>query len=265
MRFASIASGSSGNCAYVGSDRHHLLIDDGLAGKRVSGALHSLGVKPEELDAVLITHGHRDHVSGLGVFSRRYHIPLYATEGTIGEIRANESLGEIPEELFHPIADRQMFDIGDLRIHSFPVSHDAAEPVAYRVCCEGKSLAVVTDLGRADEDLIGELRGLDAVLLEANHDVRILEAGPYPYELKCRILSGRGHLCNEDAGRLLNRILHDGMKRIFLGHLSRQNNYPDLAAEAVKLEIDSGEGPYRASDFPIETADRDRMSPCVTL
>lgn len=155
--------------------------------------------------------------------------------------------------------------VGDLKIRPFKIDHDAADPVAYRVENGKKSVAVATDMGHYDEYIVENLKGLDAVLLESNHDVRMLETGPYPYHLKRRILGDRGHLSNENAGRLLNRILHDHLKKIFLGHLSRENNYPELAYETVRLEIDEGSCPYGASDFSISVASRDQMSDVVYL
>ncbi|MDD6212855.1 MAG: MBL fold metallo-hydrolase [Clostridiales bacterium] len=263
MRLASIASGSSGNCIYVGSDNHHLLIDDGISGKKVKEGLETLGVKPEELEGILITHEHIDHVSGLGVLSRRYHLPIYGTEATLRQIQGNPSLGKISEDLYHVIEKEQDFFVGDLKVHPMSISHDAADPVAYRLACGDQSAAVVTDLGEYDERIVAELQNLDMVFLEANHDVRMVQVGPYPYVLKQRILGERGHMCNEAAGKLLTRILHDGMRGIFLGHLSKENNYPDLALETVRMEITMGDCPYTASDFPIQVASRTQVSACA--
>lgn len=263
MRLASIASGSSGNCIYVGSEDCHLLIDDGIAGKRVTAGLHELDVKPEELSGILITHEHSDHIKGLGVYLRKYGLPVYATEGTIGRILEDSRLGSMPEELFHPIEKEKDFQLGDLKIHPFAVSHDAADPVAYRIESGEKRAAVVTDLGEYDERIVAELKDLDVALVEANHDIRMLQVGPYPYPLKQRILGSRGHICNEAAGQLLNRILHDGMKHILLGHLSQENNYPALALETVKMEISMADSPYQAGDFAIDVAPRNGLSRCV--
>ena len=263
MRLASIASGSSGNCIYVGSENHHLLIDAGIAGKRVTAGVEALGVKAEELEGILVTHEHSDHIKGLGVLARKYHLPIYGTAATLDYIQQSANLGKFPEGLFHAVDKETDFTLGDLTIHPFAIPHDAADPVAYRISCGEKRTAVVTDLGEYDERILGELKNLDAVLVEANHDIRMLQVGPYPYYLKQRILGDHGHLCNEAAGQLLNTILHDHMKAVFLGHLSKENNYPDLALETVKMEINVGEGPYKASDFPIRVAARDRMSPCV--
>ena len=128
-----------------------------------------------------------------------------------------------------------------------------------------KAVAVATDMGHFDQYVIDHLQKLDAILLESNHDVRMLETGPYPYYLKRRILGDHGHLSNENAGRLLNNILHDNLKKIFLGHLSKENNYAELAYETVRLEIDEGDCPYGASDFSISVASRDKMSEVIYL
>ena len=265
MRFVSIASGSSGNCIYVGSDNSHLLIDAGISGKRIEQGLNEIGIKGTELDGILITHEHSDHIKGLGVLARKFGIPIYGTAGTLEEIENNASLGTFDKELLTPVLPDVEFTAGDLVIQPFRVDHDAADPVAYRVKSGGKSIAVATDMGHFDQYIINHLQNLDAVLLESNHDVRMLETGPYPYYLKRRILGDHGHLSNENAGRLLCQILHDGLKHIFLCHLSKENNYEELAYETVRLEITEGDTPYRAEDFSISVAGRERMSRIVTV
>ena len=155
--------------------------------------------------------------------------------------------------------------MGDLTVKPFRVDHDAANPVAYRIQNDRKSVAVATDMGHYSQYTIDHLQGLDAILLESNHDVRMLETGPYPYYLKRRILGDHGHLSNENAGRLLSCILHDNIKKILLGHLSKENNYEELAYETVRLEITQGDCPYKASDFSISVASREQMSEIVTV
>ena len=265
MRLVSIASGSSGNCVYVGTDTTSILVDAGISNKRIQQGLGEIGIKGEEVDAVVITHEHSDHIRGLGVLARRYEIPIYATKETLEEIAATPSLGQFPEGLFHPVRPDVDFAVGDMELRPFTIYHDAANPVAYRVRHGRQSVAVATDIGHYDASIIDHLQGLDAVLLESNHDVNMLETGPYPYYLKRRILGDYGHLSNENAGRLLNYILHDNLKQILLGHLSKENNYEALAYETVRLEIDQGDCPYRASDFPIAVAGRDRMSEIINL
>lgn len=263
MDFCSIASGSSGNCIYVGSDQTSVLIDTGISRKRIVDGLHEIDRKPEELKGILITHEHSDHIKGLGVMSRKYHIPIYATAGTIDGIRNSSSLGQIDEDLFHTIRADGKFQIEDLEVEPFAISHDAAEPVAYRLDNGEKSVAVVTDLGYYDEKIVSHLKDLDGVLLESNHDIHMLQVGSYPYYLKQRILGNRGHLSNENAGRLLCEILNDRIKTILLGHLSRENNYEALAYETVCAEVTLGDNPYKAGDFPIAVAARDHISPAL--
>ena len=145
------------------------------------------------------------------------------------------------------------------------ISHDAADPVAYLVSDGRHRVGVVTDLGYYDADIVSHMEDLDALLLEANHDIHMLQVGAYPYPLKQRILGERGHLSNETSGQLLGQILHDGMQHILLGHLSKKNNYDELAYETVRLEISLGDNPYRGNDFPIEVAKRDRPSSLIRL
>ena len=265
MRMCSIASGSSGNCIYVGSDNSHLLIDTGISKKRIEEGLNKLEIKGDELDGILITHEHSDHIKGLGVFSRKYEIPIYATPGTIAGIKESSSLGKMPEGLLHPIKADHPFQLGELDVHPFVISHDANEPSGYRIEQGGKSVAVATDLGKYDDYTVENLKNLDAILLEANHDIRMLQVWKYPYYLKQRILGEKGHLSNENAGRLLCRLLHDNMKAIFLGHLSRENNYEELAYETVCSEVTMGDNPYKSKDFRIQVAHRDFASEAVTV
>lgn len=265
MRFASIASGSSGNCIYAGTDNTHILIDAGISKKRIESGLNEIDLSLKDIDAILVTHEHSDHISGLGVVSRAYHIPIYGTSQTIDYIKNYKSLGIIDEDLYNDITPDESFNIHDMQINPFSISHDAANPVAYRVQLGDKSVAVATDMGIYDDYTISNLEGVNAILLEANHDVRMLEAGPYPYILKRRILGEKGHLSNETSGKLLSRLLHDNLKHIFLGHLSKENNYDMLAYETVRLEINTDDTPYKADDFKIQVARRDTPSEAVLI
>lgn len=265
MRLCSIASGSSGNCIYVGDDYTHLLVDTGISKKKVEQGLLELDVKGEELDGILITHEHIDHIQGLGVFSRRYGIPVFATRGTIEGIKKCSSLGKLPEGILHEIKVDKRFRLGSLNICPFAISHDAREPSGYRIEGSKESVAVATDLGTYDSYIVKNLKNLDGIVLEANHDIHMLEVGPYPYPLKQRVMGAMGHLSNELSGRLLCDILHDGLKAVVLGHLSKENNYAELAYETVKLEVSLGDNPYRGEDIPIIVAKRDTVSDIITL
>lgn len=265
MRLVSIASGSSGNCIYAGSDNTHILVDAGISNKRIEQGLHEIGVKGQELAGIVVTHEHSDHTKGLGVLLRKYGVPVYGTRETLMEIKGQKYLGEYPEELLRPICPDVDFSVGDLELKPFSIDHDAANPVAYRIHHGRKSVAVATDMGHYNQYIIEHLKGLDALLIESNHDVNMLQTGPYPYYLKRRIMGDYGHLSNENAGRLLCCILHENLKKILLGHLSKENNYEALAYETVKLEIAQGEHSFQPSDFSISVAKRDQMSEIITV
>lgn len=265
MRLCSIASGSSGNCIYVGSDKTHLLVDTGISKKRIEEGLKELDVKGEELTGILVTHEHSDHIQGLGVFSRKYGIPIYATPGTLEGIKNCSSLGKMPDGLYHPVQIDEKFTLGDITVDPFKISHDANEPSGYRLECGGKSVAVATDLGKYDDYTVEKLQNLNAILLEANHDIHMLEVGTYPYHLKRRVMGDKGHLSNELSGKLLCDILHDDLKYIVLGHLSKENNYAKLAYETVKLEVTLADNEYKGEELNMAVAKRDQISEILSV
>ena len=265
MRFASIASGSSGNSIYIGSDKTHILIDAGISNKRIEEGLRKLDIKASELSGICITHEHSDHIQGLRVLARKNYIPIYASGKTLDAIKQLPDMDRYPAELYHVINAENDISIGDISVHAFSIDHDAAEPLAYRLSCNGRSVAVATDMGHFTDEIIDNLKNLDAALIEANHDIHMLEVGPYPYYLKRRILSDFGHLSNENAGKLICSILNDNIKHILLGHLSKENNIPELAYQTVACEIDESKCPYKGDDFPIEVAPRDRLSQIINI
>lgn len=265
MELCSIASGSNGNCIYTGDDNTHLLIDAGISGKRIEAGLNNIELKASDISGILVTHEHSDHIGGLGVMARRHGIPIYATVGTIDAIKHCSGVGKIDPSLFHEVKEDEEFTVGTLNVRPIRVSHDAAQPVAYRVGDGEKNVAVMTDLGYFDDYIVDNISGLDILLLESNHDIRMLETGRYPYHLKQRILGKRGHLSNETAGRLLCRVLHDDIKHVFLGHLSGENNYDKLAFETVRMEIDMGDNPYSCADFDLRIASRYESSEKVSV
>ena len=237
MEFGSIASGSSGNCIFASSDNSSVLIDTGISCKRIVEGLKLYNHKMEDLSGILITHEHSDHIAGLGVICRKYHIPVYATAATIRQIRRYSPLGKVDDALFRVIEPDRPFHINDLKVEAFRISHDAADPVAYRVESGNKAVAVATDMGCYSQYQVDHLQDLDAVLVESNHDENMLEVGPHPYPLKRRLMGEKGHLSNSAAGMLLCDILNDHMKTAYLGHLSKQNNYAALAYATVTSEI----------------------------
>lgn len=264
MNLCSIASGSSGNCIYVGSQNTNILVDVGISAKRIEQGLTSIGVLPTTIDGILITHEHSDHVSGLGVMARRYHIPIYATAETINAILRIKSIGRIAEELFQIIEPDISFSIKDIEVNPFAISHDASNPVCYTFTNEGHKMGVATDLGKYDNYIVSNLSGCEALLLEANHDIHMLQVGSYPYVLKRRILGDRGHLSNYNSGRLICELFHENLRHIILGHLSKENNYPDLAYETVKYEIEQSNCSIMET-CSVFVANRDEPSKLITV
>lgn len=260
MKILSIASGSSGNCIYIGNEDTHILVDAGISKKRIELGLNSIGLSISDLTAVLVTHEHKDHIGGIGVLTRQCTAPVFSTQETKDCIISDSTMGKIDVERFHSMDANHPFSIGSITVDAMHISHDAANPVAYRFFDRDKKIAIATDLGYVTEENQEKLKNMDVLLLESNHDVHMLQVGGYPYYLKQRILSNHGHLSNEAAGRLLSNIAHDNLKKIYLGHLSKENNMPELAYEAVRLEITMGDNPYHASDFDIAVAKRDEPS-----
>ena len=263
MRFTSLASGSSGNCTYVGSDNTHILVDAGTSKKKIEEGLSKLSLSLADISAIFVTHEHVDHISAIRTILNKYDIPVYATKGTIQGIRNSDKKLEMEDKQFIPVMVDNAVVVGDMIINPMAISHDALEPCGYRVYCGDKKIGIATDLGCYDDYTVSALSGCDALLLEANHDVRMLQTGPYPYRLKHRILGDKGHLSNEKSGELLCSLLNDKMKGIFLGHLSKENNLPELAYETVRVEIEMGDNPFHGNDFPLMVASRSSISPIL--
>ena len=256
MRLKALASGSNGNCIYIDNEDTRILIDAGISCRRIREGVSALGTEAKDLNGVLITHEHSDHIQGLKILAKTCHVPIYGTYETLDYIREHDVNDEIPMELYHPVHPGNRFSIGSLDVLPISTFHDAVNPVCYRVENGKNAVAVVTDTGSFSESMVDSLEGLDGLLLEANHDIRMLEAGSYPYVLKRRILSDYGHLSNERSGELLCRLLNSNMKFCLLGHLSEENNYPDLALMSVKNEVDLSDVPYSSADIVIDAATR---------
>ncbi len=236
MLFCPLCSGSSGNATFIEAGGARVLVDAGLTGKRITELLAGLGVAPDTLDAILVTHEHSDHVQGVGVLSRRYGIPVYANEACFGRMLPQTgALAPGKARVFEP--DRPFF-IRDVEVLPFSTPHDSARPVGYTFAHKGCRCAVMTDIGHVTQHMLDTVANADILLLEANHDVDMLRAGAYPYALKQRILSGTGHLCNEDAGYALVKLFGRGLRNVILGHLSAENNTPELALVTVQTVLD---------------------------
>lgn len=232
MLFSVLASGSKGNAIYIETEKIRILVDVGLSGKQLEKRLRSIQVDPSTISALLISHEHGDHVKGLGVFSRRYQIPIYLNQATWKALPRN--VGEIPPQYVHLIETGHSFELRDLHIDTFPVSHDAAEPIAFTLTHQKERLAIVTDLGYVNQKIIDRVRGVDTLIWESNHDIEMLRMGTYPWNIKRRILSDVGHLSNQDSGESLAEILQGVGEQVFLAHLSKDNNLAELAHLTVK-------------------------------
>jgi len=232
LKIASLGSGSRGNAVYIESASTRILVDAGFSGSELARRLGALGRDPSDVDAVVVTHEHRDHTAGIGVAARRWGWPLFMTTGTA--VACEDLLrGGEETQIFE---SESRFQIGDLEIHAVPTCHDAADPVAVTVTETGSALkaAVATDLGRATTPVRAALTGCHYLVLEANHDEVRLRDAPYPWSLKQRIGGSRGHLSNHLAGDLAREILHPELGGVLLAHLSQECNDPRLALAAVR-------------------------------
>ena len=229
--FVSLVSGSSGNASVIRLEGTTLLIDCGMSGKRLINALSYIDIAPDDIDALLITHEHTDHIQGAGVIARRLNVPVYATEGTFSQMK----VGAIPD--FIQVKNGEAFDIGSIRVEPFAISHDANEPVGYSFYFGNEKYSVATDTGIMTDEIYNSIKGSTAVMLEANYDEEMLKYGEYPYELKKRILGDKGHLSNDAASKIALRLLNDNTSNIMLSHLSEKNNLPEIAYKTVENEL----------------------------
>ena len=236
MKLCPLCSGSSGNATYIEAGSARILIDAGLSCKRITELLAKIGVDPRTLSAILITHEHVDHVRGVNILSKKYDLPVYANAETWSMLK--EPLCDVAAKNVCVFESDRDFYLAGARILPFSVPHDAIHAVGYTLSAEGHKVGVCTDLGHADARILSILAGCDLLLFEANHDVDMLMAGSYPYQLKKRILSGSGHMNNDDCGKALVKLHETGVKNVILGHLSRENNYPELALIAVRAALE---------------------------
>lgn len=231
IKFHVLASSSKGNALLIEHNDTYIMVDCGISCRRICAALADININPARITAILITHEHSDHISGLKVFSSGYHTPIYSGKATLKHIVAPGS-EKIP--VSHGIA----FTIGDIEITPFDLPHDAVQPLGYVFRCKNKKIAVATDMGRILKDIAYTLKDSDFVFIESNHDKEMLLNGGYPYPLKQRITGAYGHLSNEQCSKIVTALAREGTRKFMLGHLSLNNNTPDLAykvnSEALK-------------------------------
>jgi phosphoribosyl 1,2-cyclic phosphodiesterase len=256
MKVSVLASGSSGNSILVSGNKTSILIDAGLSGKEINNRLNQVGIHGDELNAILVTHEHSDHIKGVGVLSRRYGLPIYANQLTWEG--AEGCLGKIQEENCRIF--KNDFMVGELEISPFSISHDAADPVGYIISCGGVRVGIATDMGYVKPEAKQALMGLDLLIIEANHDLEMLMNGSYPWPLKKRINGDRGHLSNDYTADLLPSLINSNFPRILLAHLSKDNNIPDLAYITVKNSLENHELVI-GKDLQLDITYRDRPTP----
>ena len=253
-RFCPLFSGSSGNSYYIGSAESGVLIDAGRTARQIDAMLERCGISVSAIRAVFVTHEHTDHVKGLRVFASRHHLPVYSSAGTLEELELLDCLS--PKYTADEIGEAGM-ECAGMFIRPFHTSHDSAESVGFRIeTHDGRTLAISTDLGCLSDEVRRELSGADMVVLESNHDVGMLQSGPYPYPLKRRILSKTGHLSNTDCAGELCGFAASGTTRFVLAHLSAENNTPELAYQTSLCSLTLS-GLKQGKDFELYVARRE--------
>lgn len=233
MKLAVLGSGSAGNCTYLATEKTVVLIDGGFGIKSLRRRLERAGLSLRNLAGIFLTHGHGDHVNGLKSLKRELEVPLFATAGTL-----DEAAGLVDGWVAEPVEAYQTVAIGDIEVTPFPVPHDAQQPVGFRFRADGIIGASVTDSGEINGEMESYLNGCDWLILESNYDENLLRLGPYPWSIKRRVLSDRGHLSNHDLAHFLKHRFDGSASHILLAHLSRQNNSPELAADCARQALE---------------------------
>lgn len=235
LNFCSLYSGSSGNCLFVSSNNTKILVDCGTSCKKICEGLQSINCSIENIDAILVTHEHSDHIQSLGMVSKKYGIPVYANLETWNAMEVQKQ--KISPENIRIFKNDEDFILNDLKIHPFSTPHDAANPCGFNITSGKKQLSIATDLGHIDSTIIKELEGSSFILLESNYDPEVLKVSRYPFSLKERIAGPSGHLSNETAGKTIAYLMSKNLKEVMLGHLSKENNFPELAYQSVTEEL----------------------------
>ena len=232
LKYCSIGSGSSGNCHYIGYKDTNILVDAGLSGKRITTGLDDINVDMENIKGIFITHEHSDHIKGAGIISRKYDIPIFANVKTWCAMK--DKLGDIKDSNMKVFENDRSYSLEDLIIRPFSISHDASDAVGYNFYAENEKMSIATDIGMITDNIRRHLYKSKLVVLESNYDPNMLMMGSYPYSLKKRVMSDTGHLSNEDAAKFCIDLVKEGTERILLAHLSKENNFPELAYETSK-------------------------------
>ena len=260
FKFCTLYSGSSGNCSFVQTDSTKILIDAGQSAKKIEEALSTIDVDPFSIDGILVTHEHSDHVKGLGILSKKFHIPVYANSKTWDAMeKQKEKIEENNVKLF----SFNKFSIGDIDVKPFAIPHDAANPCGFNIYNNDKKMSIATDIGHMDNEILQNLLNSNFLLLEANYEPEVLRYSKYPYLLKSRISGPNGHLSNIDAGKTISYLVNKGLDKVMLGHLSHENNFPELAYKTVLEQL--MENNVSQSNLRLSVASRYEASPMVNI
>lgn len=253
LKFCSLYSGSSGNSFFVQSDNSKILVDAGVSCKKIVDALASLNVAIEYIDAIFVTHEHTDHTQSIGTISKKYNIPVYANIKTW--LAMPNQKEKINENNIYYFRNNEEFNFKDLKIFPFSIPHDAANPCGFNIYNQETKISIATDIGHIDTNVLNNLKHSKFILLESNYEPEVLKFSPYPYKLKERISSPIGHLSNIDAGKTINYLADYGLENVMLGHLSKENNFPELAYKSVSEQIEQNK------KLHLEVASRFEPSP----
>lgn len=235
LKFCSLYSGSTGNSLFIESDNVKLLVDSGVSAKKVEDSLNSIGININDINAILVTHEHSDHVQSLGTISKKFNIPVYANAKTWDAMPLQRD--KINDNNIKFFNNEENFEVGDFVIHPFSIPHDAANPCGFSFECDKNKFSIATDLGHMTNSIIDNLEGSSFLCLEANYDPEVLKCSNYPYLLKTRIAGPNGHLSNKLAGQTISHLVNSGLNNVVLGHLSKENNFPGLALHTVLEEL----------------------------
>lgn len=235
MKFCSLYSGSTGNSLYVQSNSTKILVDAGVSAKKITEGLSAIGVDIKEINAIIVTHEHIDHIRSIGTLWDKYKIPIYANLGTWNGIDNEKTVKSINEKNYFKIGEK--FEIGDLEINPFSTSHDAMDSCGFTIENDGKKISIATDLGEMTKEVMDNLKSSRFALIEANYEPEVLKFCSYPYAVKSRIAGNKGHLSNIEAGKTISKLVEYGLENVMLGHLSKESNFPELAKKTVLNEM----------------------------
>ena len=261
LNFCSLYSGSTGNCLLVQTDNTKLLIDSGMSCKKEEQALAKLNIDPSTLDGIIVTHEHIDHVQSLGTISKKYNLPVFATQKTWDAMPLQkDKINSDNQKIF---TKQDYFEIGDLKIIPFSTPHDAADSCGFNIINNNTKLSIATDLGNMTNEILSKLEGSKFVLLESNYEPELLKCCSYPFSIKNRIAGPQGHLSNVIAGKTISHLLGTGLNSVMLGHLSKESNFPELAYKTVVNELI--ESNYNENSLNLCVANRNDISKVINI